>query len=236
MSSGWDESAGPWIAAMGERGDWGREHVLDPAMLERVAKGNFRRALDVGCGEGRFCRMLAANGIDAIGIDPTQRLLDRALELDPGGDYRLGRAQSLPFGDASFDLVVSYLTLIDIAEFRTALQQMARVLEPNGTLLIANLNSFITSRPSGWIKDANGRHLYYGVDRYLDEFPEWVAWSGIEIENWHRPLSSYMRELLGLGLVLTHFDEPEPVSGDSERQARYRRAPWFMVMEWTRPA
>ena len=36
---------------MGERGDWGREHVLDPVMLGRVAAGGFDRALDVGCGE-----------------------------------------------------------------------------------------------------------------------------------------------------------------------------------------
>jgi hypothetical protein len=37
---------------MGERGDWGREHVLDPVMLERVSARRFGSALDVGCGEG----------------------------------------------------------------------------------------------------------------------------------------------------------------------------------------
>jgi len=61
---------------------------------------------------------------------------------------------------------------------------------------------------------------------------EWP--SGIRIENWHRPLASYMRELLAQGLTLTFFDEPQPRSGDAVRQKRYRRAPWFMVMEWTR--
>jgi ubiquinone/menaquinone biosynthesis C-methylase UbiE len=64
---------------------------------------------------------------------------------DPGGDYQLARAEALPFPNASFDLVVSYLTLIDIANFRLALMEMARVLMPAGTLLIANLNSFIAS-------------------------------------------------------------------------------------------
>ena len=51
----------------------------------------------------------------------------------------------MPFPGASFDLVVSYLTLIDIADFRLALQEMVRVLQPGGTLLIANLNSFVTA-------------------------------------------------------------------------------------------
>ena len=234
MSDGWDRSAGSWIAAMGERGDWGREHVLDPIMLERVSARRFKRALDVGCGEGRFCRMLRANGIPVVGVDPTGELLAAAKRHDPTVDYRLARAERLPFPDASFDLVVSFLTLIDIADFRAALKEMARVLTPKGILLIANLNSFITSCPRGWIKDQDGRYLHYPVDRYLEEFPEWVAWSGIRIENWHRPLSAYVRELLAQGLALTFFDEPQPQSGDADRQARYRRAPWFMVMEWQR--
>lgn len=234
MDDGWERSADAWIAAVGERGDWGREHVLDPVMLERVSARRFERALDVGCGEGRFCRMLRARGIPVVGIDPTEALLAAARSRDPAGDYQIARAERLPFADASFDLVVSYLTLIDIPDFRKGLAEMARVLAPNGILLIANLNSFITSRLSGWIKDQHGNDLHYPVDRYLEEFPEWLAWSGIRIVNWHRPLSAYMRELLGHGLTLTFFDEPQPRSGESDRQARYRRAPWFMVMEWRR--
>lgn len=158
MSRGWERSAGPWIASMGEKGDWGREHVLDPVMLERVSAGQFERALDVGCGEGRFCRMLKVRGISVVGIDPTDELLAQARKRDPGGDYRLSKAEALPFDHASFDLVVSYLTLIDIADFRAAMKEMVRVLKPDGTLLIANLNSFITSSPKGWIKDLDGRH------------------------------------------------------------------------------
>jgi hypothetical protein len=46
------------------------------------------------------------------------------------------------------------------------------------------------------------------------------ATSGIRIENWHRPLASYMRELLAQGLTLTFFDEPQPRSGDAVRQER----------------
>ena len=234
MSNGWEDSANAWIAAMGERGDFGREHVLDPVMMERIAAKRFKRALDVGCGEGRFSRMLKSRHISAVGIDPTAELIARARQRDPSGDYQIARAEALPFDAASFDLVVSYLTLIDIADFRTGLSEMARVLKPGGTLLIANLNSFITSCMRGWIRDDEGRHLHYPVDRYLEEFPEWVAWSGIRIENWHRPFASYMKELLRLGLTLTFFDEPQPQSGDADRQARYRRAPWFLVMEWQR--
>jgi ubiquinone/menaquinone biosynthesis C-methylase UbiE len=121
----------------------GREHVLDPTMLKRASAQRFERALDVGCGEGRFCQMLRAKGIPVVGIDPTEELLATARRRDERGEYQIARAESLPFPDASFDLVVSYLTLIDIADFRTALKETVRVLTPKGALLIANLNSFI---------------------------------------------------------------------------------------------
>lgn len=234
MTNGWDQSAKAWIALMGTRGDFGREHVLDPAMLERVRGRRYQNALDIGCGEGRFCRSLQSLNIATIGIDPTPRLLDEARARDPHGDYRLAKAEQLPFEAASFDLVVSYLTLIDIADFRAALKEMQRVLKPGGTLLIANLNSFTTASPDGWARDAGGRALHYPIDRYAEEIPNWVAWSGLRIQNWHRPFSAYMKELLSLGLTLTFFDEPLPRSGDPARQALYRRAPWFLVMEWQR--
>ena len=221
---------------MGERGDWGREHVLDPVMLGRVAAGRFERALDVGCGEGRFCRVLKAAGVAVTGIDPTPQLLETARQRDPSGDYQSGRAELLEFEAASFDLVVSYLTLVDIPDFRTAIREMTRVLKPGGTLLVANLTGFTSAgAEQGWIKDEEGRRLHFPVDRYLDEFPFWLEWAGIRIENWHRPLSAYMAAFLENGLNLTFFAEPGPVSGEPLRQANFRRAPWFVVMEWRRP-
>ena len=236
MSNGWDESAAAWIAAVGEGGDWSRQHVLDPALLERIAQRRYRRALDVGCGEGRMCRMLQARAIPAVGIDPTAALLERAHALDPGGDYRAASAEAMPFADGEFDLVLSCLTLIDIPDFRQALREMVRVLEPGGTLLIANLTSFTSTAADGSVRDADGRFLHFPVDRYLDEFPMWVVWRGMRIENWHRPLSAYMSELLRHGLRLVYFDEPPPIAGDPEVAACYRRAPWFLVMEWQKPS
>jgi SAM-dependent methyltransferase len=233
MSNGWPESAGAWIADIGERGDFGREFVLDAPMLARVRDRGFATALDVGCGEGRFCRMLETCGVEAIGIDPTEALIRQARQRDPEGDYRLGRAEQLDFADGSFDLVVSYLTLIDIPEVGVAISEMTRVLRPGGTLLIANLTSFSTAGQS-WKLDAEGRPAFV-IDRYLEERAEWVGWRGIRIQNWHRPLSIYMSLLLAAGLQLRHFDEPAPRSGDPAKADRYRRVPWFLIMEWEKP-
>jgi SAM-dependent methyltransferase len=235
MSDGWDESAAAWIASVGQNGDWGRERVLDAPMLARVRAAPPVSALDVGCGEGRFCRMLQAQGVVTVGIDPTAALLEAARRLDPDGDYRPGRAEALDFPDGAFDLVVSYLTLIDIPDARSAIGEMARVLKPGGRLLIANLSSFASAGMNmGWTDLADGRRAY-AFDGYLDERAEEVAWRGIRILNWHRPLSAYISLCLDQGLILTHFDEPPAHSGDPDRIARHRRAPWFVLMEWTKP-
>jgi SAM-dependent methyltransferase len=236
MSGGWTESAKAWIADMGDRGDFGRAFVLDRPMMERVAAGSYATALDVGCGEGRFCRMLASRNIKAVGIDPTEALIAQARLRHPAGDYRIGRAEALDFPDGSFDLVVSYLSLIDIPDLARAIAEMARVLRPGGSLLIANLTSFNTAgQGEGWKAGRNGK-LRFSIDHYLEERPDWVSWRGINIQNWHRPLETYMSLLLRQGLVLTHFAEPAPYGGDARHVDRYRRVPWFLIMEWRKPA
>jgi len=56
----------------------------------------------------------------------------------------------------------------------------------------------------------------------------------------HRELASAACGLhdgfLEAGLILKFFSEPEPVSGLEVHQDRARRVPWFVVMEWQRPA
>jgi SAM-dependent methyltransferase len=238
MENGWQSSADAWIADQGSLGDFGRRYVLDPVMLPRAVAGSPAIALDVGCGEGRFCRMLKSHGVEAVGIDPTPALIAAARTRDVCGRYLQASAERLPFRAETFDLVVSYLSLIDIPDVRAAIPELARVLRPGGTLLIANLTNFNTACGDvGWIKDGDGRRLYYPIDNYLQERAMWIEYRGIRVVNHHRPLSVYFRALLGAGLVLTHFDEPMPAAdAPSSRAKGYARAPWFLVMEWLKPA
>lgn len=235
-NSGWEASAAAWINEMGEHGDWGRRHVLDAPMLAAAAALGARRAVDVGCGEGRFCRQLQGLGLHTIGIDPTVALIDSARRRDPGGDYRVGRAEALDLADASVELVVFYLSLIDIDDYRAAIDEAWRVLVPGGTLLIANLQAFNTASPDqGWTHEPDGSRRFC-IDHYFEERAEWVAWRGIRIRNWHRPLSAYFSALLDRGFQLRAFDEPLPQGVDDDKARRYRRVPNFLMMRWEKPA
>jgi len=238
LDNGWESSAGAWIADMGEHGDFARRWILDPVMIALALTRAPAEALDIGCGEGRFCRLLAEHGVRSVGVDPTGSLIAEARRRHPEGTYVDARAEQIPFPDARFDLVVSYNSLIDIEDHGAAIGEMARVLRPGGALLIANLTSFNTAGAErGWIKDAKGEPLHYPVDRYLEQRAFWTDYRGIRVRNYHRPLSAYMQALLGAGLSLAHFEEPEPLAdAPAAKAARYRRAPWFWVMEWIKPA
>jgi SAM-dependent methyltransferase len=232
MTAGWDASAQAWIDTMGVDGDWGRRYVLDLPMLERVDALAPKTALDLGCGEGRFCRMMQELGVRTMGLDPTSTLIGQARSLDPAGDYRIGMAEALDLPSASFDLVVSYLSLVDIDDLDGALSEVERVLRPGGHFLIANLQGFNTAAVAqGWTREPDGSQRF-SIDHYLEERPTWIEWNGIRIQNWHRPLSRYMSGLIDLGFHLTHFSEPGPVGVADDKADRYRRAPNFLIMEW----
>lgn len=228
---GWKRSAQAWLARQGENGDWGRVAVLDPVMLE-LAGPSGTRFLDVGCGEGRFVRMLSARGLSGVGLDPSETLIATARARDPRGEYRLGRAEELPFGAAEFELVVFYLSLCDVPDLVAAIAEATRVLRPGGRLLIANLSSLNTA--GVWKRNLFGHARHYAIDDYMRERPVRQRWAGIDVVNYHRPFSRYFEVLLGHGLVLRRF--LEPLTHPSARpKPKFDRVPNFVVMEWTRP-
>lgn len=230
----WDASAGAWVRQVGR--DLNRSHLLDPVAFELLGDVRGRSILDVGCGEGRFCRMLAERGATATGIDPTASLLETARQRDPATRYEVAMAEDLPFADGSFDDVVTYLTLVDILDYRKALEEMTRVLRPGGRLLILNVAPHC-SVANGWVKDAQGVRQYYAMDDYMEERALLCEWAGIRILNYHRPLSAYMETLLGLGLRLRRYLEPVPSAEDAEAYpslADNLRVPNFHVMLWER--
>jgi SAM-dependent methyltransferase len=236
VDSGWPASADAYIAFQ-DRGDPNRTLLLDPVMLDLCGDVRGQSVVDVGCGEGRFCRMLAERGASVSGVDATQAMIDEAMRRPRDNiRYYVSIAESLPFRDSSFDLCVSYIALVDIVGYGEAIGEMARVLRPGGDLVAANLG-FATAS-AGWLRDDDGNRLYHRVDRYADEWPQTFEWTGIRIVNWHRPLSAYMTAYLLAGLTLREFLEPVPADESLRTHPDFEdwfRVPIFTVMKWQKP-
>lgn len=234
---GWLGSAPGWIEQI-DKGDVNRTCLLDAPMLDLAGNVAGLDVVDVGCGEGRFCRMLAERGGRTVGVDPTGPLLREARARHREGTYVEAGAERLPFRDEAFDLAISYLMLIDVADFRAAIREMARILRPGGRLAVANLNPFATTRSPAWYRNERGEKLHVAVEDYFTERPVRQEWAKISILNWHRPMEAYMAAFLEAGLLLRAFREPRPAPEDVARHPNMRDeylVPLFHTMLWEKP-
>jgi ubiquinone/menaquinone biosynthesis C-methylase UbiE len=96
--------------------------------------------LDVACGTGALT-LAAASRVGergrVVGLDVNPQMLDVARRKSSTVDWCEGRAESLPFADASFDRVVSQFGFMFFDDHAQALREMLRVLVPGGRAVVA---------------------------------------------------------------------------------------------------
>jgi SAM-dependent methyltransferase len=95
------------------------------------------RALDLGCGDGRFTEELVRAGATAVGVDVAHAALQRARARHLALDFRqIAIDGPLPFGDGSFDVVWASEVIEHVADTAPWLSEVRRVLVPGGRLLL----------------------------------------------------------------------------------------------------
>ncbi len=92
---------------------------------------NFQKGLEIGVGTGRFA---AALGI-RHGVDPEPAML--AKTATRGIDAVIGVAESLPYCDASFDMLLLTTTICFLDDIGRAFREARRVIEPQGRFIVA---------------------------------------------------------------------------------------------------
>ncbi len=98
------------------------------------------RALDVGCGTGRFAHALAERGVRVWGVDASAEMLDQARARPlPGGGFKQAPAERLPFKDGWFDAAVMRQS-IHLVERPAAFREVRRILAPGGRLAVATFH------------------------------------------------------------------------------------------------
>lgn len=127
------------------------EALFVPALLgqfaPRVANAagvvEGERVLDVACGTGVLARealkRVGAKG-SVTGLDAVPGMIAVAQQIEPGVEWRQCKAESLPFSDESFDVVVSQFGLMFMDHVQ-AIKEMLRVLTSRGRLAVAVWNT-----------------------------------------------------------------------------------------------
>ncbi len=184
--------------------------------------------LEVGCGEGRVTRDLAARGHRVVSLDGSTTLLRHARASDPSGRYVQGAADSLPFGDGVADVVVAYNALMDFDDMPGAVAEMARLLAPGAALCLCITHPVLDG--GGFDSDAIDasyrlRDPYFGRHR----FDATVERDGVTVRfrGWSHPLQDYVGAVVGAGLVIDMVREPVPLAGARDHE-RWHRYPMFL--------
>lgn len=221
VSDAWERNAEEWLAWARTPGHdvyhWRLNFPHFIALLPEPAQ----RTLDVGCGEGRVGRWLAARGHRVSGIDSSPTLAAAAREAGGYDEIVCGDAASLPWPDGVFDLAIAYMSLHDMPDPEPVIGEIARVLCRGSRLVIAIVH------PLNRREEALGR--YFERLPFHDEVIRGEL--RMTFDGVNRPLSDYTTALTDHGFVIDCLTEPKPSAEDchaDESLLRASRRPYFL--------
>lgn len=103
---------------------------------------NANKILELGIGTGPNLKYYASNGVDVIGVDPNQKMEKYAKVAAVSAGLPLEKfkfiqavGEALPIEDASIDAVVGTLVLCSVKDVDATLQEVRRILKPDGAYL-----------------------------------------------------------------------------------------------------
>lgn len=153
------------------------EQLEQRAIFSLVGDPSGLRVLDVGCGDGAYAIEVSRRGGKVVGLDRSLSMLEaartRAASAGAAIGFCQGDAQSLPFRDAAFDLVLAVTALCWIPEPIVTLREMNRVLRPGGAVIVGELGRWslwaFARRFRGWLGTSTWKRAHFWTPRELRE-------------------------------------------------------------------
>lgn len=162
------------------------EEAVETAMKQMLGSSPVAHALDIGTGTGRVLLLLAGLAEKASGIDCNREMLAIAranLEKAGLGNFQVRQAdvQNLPLADKSVDLVTVHQVLHYLGHPLAALRETARVMQPNGRILIVDFAPHT-------IEELRDGHAHRRLGFSEAEVSSWCVAVGLEmVEVRHLP-------------------------------------------------
>ncbi|TKJ43332.1 SAM-dependent methyltransferase [candidate division TA06 bacterium B3_TA06] len=219
----WNQDADRWAEEVRKGYDTYRDLFNNPAFFEFMGDINGKKVLDAGCGEGYNTRIMAQKGAQVIGVDISSRMIELAQEEEQrnplGISYHVASFSNLPpFESESFDMVVSFMALMDAPDYEGAVGEFFRVLRKGGELYFSISHPCFMTKEINWIEDEQGHPVSIVISDYFSPEPYEECWKFPSSENpekftiiyFPRTLSAYLNGLINAGFVLKRIAEPRP--------------------------
>ncbi|WP_134704104.1 bifunctional 2-polyprenyl-6-hydroxyphenol methylase/3-demethylubiquinol 3-O-methyltransferase UbiG [Ammoniphilus sp. YIM 78166] len=164
----WNRMSSNWHQNSREMWETGSRKTIIP-LFSKHAVPSSGRMLDAGCGDGYGTWKLAQMGYDAIGVDISEDMIEKA-KLKKGQELTLDFAQadivSLPFSAESFSAVLSINCLEWVESPLSGLKELWRVLQPGGILCLGILGPTAAPRQHSY-------HRLYGEEVICNTMMPW---------------------------------------------------------------
>ncbi|GAA5226959.1 class I SAM-dependent methyltransferase [Paeniglutamicibacter antarcticus] len=159
-------------------------HELDRSRIERWAEKISGRIIDAGCGPGHWTDFLHKRGADISGIDLVPEFIESARFRFPDVSFQVSTLRSLDAADGSLNGVLAWYSLIHLppAELPPVLTELARVLSPEGDLLVG----FFEGEPAEPLDHAITTAYYWSVEQMSSLLHD-AGFEVIEVEKRHDP-------------------------------------------------
>ncbi len=138
--------------------------------------------LDAGCAAGRDSQILSSFGLEVIGVDLSQKLIELAREKLSNIEFVKADLLDLPFENSSFDGIWASASLVHLetkAQVKRVLVEFERVLKHDGILYLCVQNR--GEQRSSWAKDVHSKEGRFFQFLKLAELKSLVMTSGLEV-------------------------------------------------------
>jgi SAM-dependent methyltransferase len=211
----WGNVADWYDQLVGERGSEYHREVVLPGVLRLLDPKPMQRVLDLACGQGVLCRILAERGAEVTGVDGARELIELARQRGPASiHYHFADAGNLDFLPPShFDAAACVLAIQNINPLPPVFSGVARALTSAGRFVIVLMHPcFRGPKESSWGWDDAAKVQYRRIDRYLiPRKSPIVARPGADPATYtwtfHKPIEAYVKSLRNAGLLIDALEE-----------------------------
>ena len=222
----WDQNADTWEDQVRKGYDLYREKLNNPAIFTLIGDVQDKTILDAGCGEGYNTRKLAQLGANICGVDISEKMIQKAKQEEGEAPlkikYYVSSYSNLPqFKDGMFDMVVSFMALMDGPKYVEAIQEFYRILKSKGDLIISITHPCFLTPEIGWISNEHGEKIkitvgnYFSKEQFVEKWkfsksPEAEGLPLFSVPRFPRTLSEYINPIIESGFMLKKINEPRP--------------------------
>ncbi len=182
-----------------------------PTTLKMIGDVKNKKVLDLGCGPGRYSKILSDKKAKVTGIDNSEKLIEVAQKEAPKANFILGDIEKLPFSNNQFDIVISTLVIGHLKDWNKVLKEVNRVLKKDGIFI------FSITGPFSLIKEKQ-KYFFKRIWTVKDYFKERIVynfWGQGKIKHkmshYHKTYGTIIRYLVNNKFMIIDYEDCKPL-------------------------